>query len=172
MNIRGLFVIALIMALFSACAQRDCPERHFSVISVDGGISAHILEYLGRNQDVRIPPRIGDLPVTSIGAHAFQQRNLTSVSIPHSVRYIGTLAFAFNQLTSITLPSSLVFIGEEAFRDNQLRGLSIPPGVTSIGDGAFVWNHELSSVTIPAATILHAAWWEGPFDPGVMVTRR
>lgn len=66
-----------------------------------------ITGHVGSNSAVRIPPQIQGMPVTHIGGLAFQERNLTSVSIPNSVTSIGNAAFWNNLLTSVTLPSSV-----------------------------------------------------------------
>lgn len=78
-----------------------------------------------RRQDLRIPPQIFGLPVTSIGVMAFRNGRLTSVTIPDSVVSIGFQAFASNQLASIDLPDNVTSIGEYAFAGNQLASITI-----------------------------------------------
>ena len=157
-----VFGIALMaMTVFSACAQRFCPESDFEVELVEGGGSVRIVRYVGNSFDVRIPPMIGGSPVTHIGEGAFAGMNwdydgeewivghqLTSVTIPDSVTYIGTYAFGWNQLTSVTIPNSVRTIGWGAFDSNQLANVYIGNNVTSIGGSAFFRN-KITSVTIP-----------------------
>ena len=57
--------------------------------------------------------------------------------IPNTVKIIGTCAFEDNQLTSVTIPNSVTSIGDWAFRKNQLTSVTIPNSVTSIGTNAF-----------------------------------
>jgi hypothetical protein len=98
--------------------------------------------------DLVIPATINGSSVTSIGGNAFQNNQLTSVTIPDSVTSIGDVAFQNNQLTSVTIPDSVTSIGVFAFADNQLTSVTIPDSVTSIGEAAFQ-NNQLTSVTIP-----------------------
>jgi len=155
----GIALVA--MVTFAALAQQNCPESDFRAVPIDGGRAVRIVEYLGDNWTVRIPPRIRDLPVTHIGVNAFQRRNLISVTIPNTVTHIERAAFLGNQLTSITIPNSVIYIGgsaqyvsgrgviaEGAFGDNQLASVTIGNSVILIGGGAFRGN-RLSSVTIP-----------------------
>ncbi len=50
---------------------------------------------------------------------------------------IGGNAFENNQLTEVTIPSSVTSIGSYAFSGNKLTKLTIPSSVTSIERGAF-----------------------------------
>ena len=65
---------------------------------------------------ITIPSMIDGLPVTSIGAEAFESNDLTSVTIPNGVTSIGAQAFlGCVELSSVTIPASVVSIGEGAF---------------------------------------------------------
>lgn len=77
-------------------------------------------------------------------------KELTSITIPDSVKYIGGLAFCgCTALTSITIPDSVTYIGEEAFCNcTALTSITIPNSVTSIGDAAFS-ETKLTSISIP-----------------------
>jgi len=84
------------------------------VVLEDG--TAGITGYLGDETALVIPSVVDDLPVTAIGAYAFEYAALTSVVIPEGVTVIDCEAFAAaSALKEITLPSTLREIGEEAF---------------------------------------------------------
>jgi len=122
-------------------------ENEFLIIPLDGG-TARIIQYNGIRQTIRIPPQIQGMTVTEIGNEAFQNKQLTSVTIPNSVTIIGVYAFPNNQLTNVTIPNSVTVIGDWAFYQNQLTSVTIPNSVTVIGEAAFNHN-QLRNVTIP-----------------------
>jgi len=146
MNKKLVLALTVMVAVaFAACAQHD-HERYFEAIPIDGGRSVAIVEYLGNNRTVRIPPRIRNLPVTHIGEGAFRERNLISVTIPNSVTSIGWAAFEGNQLTSVTIPSSVTHIGDAAFQFNQLTSVTIPFATLAAADatwGGGAWRNGI-----------------------------
>jgi hypothetical protein len=109
-----------------------------------------ITGYKGNNKNVVIAGYAwGDTTFISIiGASAFANKNLTSVSIPNGVIAIGDRAFYGNQLTSVSIGNSVTTIGRWAFYGNRLTSVSIPNSVTTIGESAFDRN-QLTSVIIP-----------------------
>jgi hypothetical protein len=124
--------------------------------SRDGGFgiivcnkTLEIAGYWGTAAELVLPEEINGLPVIAIGGWAFEENQLTGVTIPSSVTAIGDRAFAGNNLTSVTIPDGVTAIGDYGFTGNQLTGVTIPPSVTAIGDRAFVYN-PLTSVTISA----------------------
>jgi len=90
-----------------------------------------------RVADLVIPNTIWGDPIVSIGADAFRNAGLTSVTIPGGVISIGANAFANNSLTSVTIPDGVISIGANAFANNSLTSVTIPNSVTSVGPRAF-----------------------------------
>ncbi len=88
--------------------------------------------------------------VTAIGYEMFNDcTNLTSVTIPDSVKMIGGNAFSDTGIRSIDLPESLENIGYMAFSGcKYLTNLVIPDSVTTIEDFAFIDCNALTSVTL------------------------
>ena len=89
--------------------------------------------------------------VTSVDDAAFQYCQLTSVSLPNTIKSIGSYAFANNSLTSITLPTSLETIGDGAFCYNDIKHVSFPNGLKTIGANAFSFNMNLYDLWIPSS---------------------
>ncbi|MDR1119812.1 MAG: leucine-rich repeat protein [Dysgonamonadaceae bacterium] len=100
--------------------------------------------------------------VTSIGEYAFTYcRNLTSITIPESVKTIENNAFLDCGLKSVTVPGSVKTIGSGAFYGcSSLTSVAILEGVRTIGNSAFRDCSSLTSITIPESvtTIEHYAF--------------
>ncbi len=112
--------------------------------------------------------------VTYIGAYAFSNSGLESISVPESVtkiaqqtfyqcmdlkeitlpkslKHIGPMAF-YNcaSLNSIEFPDGVTEIGKQAFYTCVLlKNVVLPNGVTTIGEGAFAACNSLEKITIP-----------------------
>ena len=95
------------------CAQAEELECNgFTYTLSDAG--AVITGYTGVETDLTIPDAIDDgTPVTEIDRNAFyQNKTLTSLTIPSSVKSIGNYAFwGCDQLSSVTLHEGLLSIG-------------------------------------------------------------
>ena len=88
--------------------------------------------------------------ITRIPNYAFgQQKNLTSVSLPSTLKSIGDYALDYGAFTQITLPESLETIGEGAFIGSQFSKIILPKSLTDIGNFAFQECKNLSSIVIP-----------------------
>jgi hypothetical protein len=91
-----------------------------------------------------------DSTLNSIGANAFQNTSLPSITIPNTVKSIGTSAFSSaKSLTTVTFAqgSQLEIIGNYAFWWTKLTSIEIPASVKSIGDYAFQNATSLTTVT-------------------------
>ena len=89
--------------------------------------------------------------VTTIGAYAFNYLEVTSVSLPGTLKTIGNHAFKYCQnLTEIAIPSSVTRIDDYAFTCcTNLMKINLPKGITKISDGTFNYCSHLSGITIP-----------------------
>jgi len=140
--------LLMLLASFTAHGQQYDNERDFKTEKTSDGKSVVIMGYLGKNTTINIPPQIQEMPVIGIGKDAFNNKNLTGVTIPDSVVSIGQAAFAFNKITSITIPNSVTTIERGAFSNNQINSAIISNNLTSININVFR-NNQLTSVTIP-----------------------
>jgi hypothetical protein len=143
----------MVMMAVSAFAQKYDAESDFVVKESGDGVI--ITAYQGKKKKISIPPKIQGKPVIGIyGSNeqeaigVFQNKGITSITIPDSVISIGRRAFRENKLTSFVIPNSVTTIGDAAFMENQLTSVTIPDSVTTIGNSAFSRN-SLTSVVIP-----------------------
>jgi hypothetical protein len=134
----------------------------FKTVVVNGQVT--ITDYTGSVKDVRIPDRINGFPVTSIGAAAFWDNRLTSVTIPDSVTSIGDQAFDTDvtiiqngRTISGTQDGLFYILLNETIAIWQYTGdaenVHIPDSingfpVTTIGEAAFAFT-ELTRAIIP-----------------------
>ena len=85
--------VLLVMLLVLSSSALGAEEGDF--VYERAGVGARVTGYRGSGGAVVIPERLGSLPVTSIGNHAFYGRTgLTSVTIPNSVTRIEYSAFS------------------------------------------------------------------------------
>src|SRR5574344_1888850 len=110
-----------------------------SVTSIKGGAfndnklsdeAAFIYKRTDTNND-----GIAEVDNTTLVSYGGAKRD--NVIIPSNVTSIGAFAFYQNQLTSVTIPDSVISIGDFAFSHNQLTNATIGSGVTTIGSNAF-----------------------------------
>ena len=92
--------------------------------------------------------------VKSIGSHAFQGcSSLIEVNIPNGCAVIGTETFeSCASLSKITIPASITDLGTNAFKDCiSLKSITFEKNsaLTSISNGAFSGCKSLTSITIP-----------------------
>lgn len=101
-----------------------------------------------------IPSVINNLPVTAVNASADREGGVKNEAVeeiifPEGVEFIGSLVSdAFPNLSSVTLPKTLKKIGDYAFYGTQLLKVDLPPALEDIGSFAFA-NTGITSLEIP-----------------------
>lgn len=91
--------------------------------------------------------------ITNVPDWAFAEYgNLTTVSLPSTLKSIGNASLEECAFDKIYLPEGLETIGDYAFQMGQLTAVCIPSTVTSIGTVAFQENENLTSVGCYAST--------------------
>jgi hypothetical protein len=81
---------------------------------------------------------------------AFSGTNITSITIPSSVKKIGDYAFySCQNLLTVTIPAGVMSIGNQAFYGcSGLDSIAIPASVTTIGNYALENCTNLTSITV------------------------
>ncbi|WP_299678057.1 leucine-rich repeat domain-containing protein [uncultured Dokdonia sp.] len=174
-----LLIIICITSITNALQAQDTFTRDDLNYEVTSTVFPFTVKVTGRatsTSNIIIPPTVindgTNYRVTTIGAAAFDQIQLDSVSIPNTVTTIEAIAFRLCGLTSLTLPDSLISIGEAAFAANSLMGtLIIPNSVETIASGAF--SGAFSSSTNISLTIGNSVTsiGESAFSGGIGVSR-
>jgi hypothetical protein len=122
-------------------------QAQFTYTVNDGYVT--ITGYSCPDGPIVIPGMINGLPVAVIGFGAFENCDLTSVTIPDSVITIGPHAFASSSLTSVAIPSSVRLIGDAAFEVcRNLTTVTIDNSPTSIGERAFNGCRRLTDMAL------------------------
>jgi hypothetical protein len=90
--------------------------------SINNNDEITIHGYLNNKKDIKIPPYFEienkKYKVTKIGSGAFEDAELTSITIPNNVEEIWYDAFRDNKLTEVIIPNSVKFILDDAFDGN------------------------------------------------------
>lgn len=115
-------------------------------------IGTYLFAYLPSDCEFNLPLR-----TKSIGAYAFKDKDITSITIPENVTSIGN--YAFQNCTSLTEinfagNSKLATIGNYAFANTAITSFVVPATVTSIGEYAFAYTKDCTSVTFAAGSAL------------------
>ncbi len=73
--------------------------------------------------EVSIPAQIDNINVTTIGANAFNNKGITSLTMSAGIVDIGDYAFANNTLTTLTIPGTAQSYGTGSFSHNNLTNV-------------------------------------------------
>ena len=89
--------------------------------------------------------------VTEIGASAFSEKKVKSVTLPMGLKSIGDNAFMSSAISEISIPATVTNIGKGAFSNiPTLKTISVPNSVKTIGHSCFVACTGLTEVKLPA----------------------
>ncbi|MBR6089588.1 MAG: leucine-rich repeat domain-containing protein, partial [Anaerolineaceae bacterium] len=137
-----LFVFMLILVWVRGALADDLSKRsrdgYLYIIKEDGTVE--ITGYVGNGGAISIPEKINEVPVTSIGEHAFlYNESLTEVTVPGSVETVNDLAFEnCHSLRVIRFSEGVRSIGYGfAYCCWELQTVSFPDSLTSLGDSPF-----------------------------------
>ena len=108
----------------------------------------------GTTGQVTIPGTAGGYTVTGIGGLGFLNlRNITSVSIPNTVKDIGYAAFeGCTGIEAMTIPNSVTDIQSDAFSYcTNLKAVTLPNSVGRLSDYLFYGDVALTAIDIPSS---------------------
>jgi hypothetical protein len=120
---KKLFLIGAVFMVLAAAAFAQ-NEADFET---DG--NGTITKYVGWDTKIVIPANIGGKPVSAIGEAAFSKLELTSITIPNTVKTIGASAFSNNKLTNVVIPEGVTSIGTNAFSGNSITTVTLGANV-------------------------------------------
>lgn len=124
--------------------------------------------YTDVSTDVVIPSEIAGLPVTHMRSHteySGTDRDITSITVPNTVKYIGFNFYAYRALKEIVLEDgNTEYTTENGILFNkdktmlmyappavELEEYTVPDTVTEIHGGAFEFSTTLKKINIPAS---------------------
>ena len=103
------------------------------------------------NQHDTITRVVVEEGITGIGVYAFFDCvNISSISFPHSLRFIRECAFWFNdKLKTVEIPEGVIYIGESAFHQcTALESISIPASLAVLDGNPFIYCFALTQINI------------------------
>lgn len=124
------------------------PHPNYSV-TVNSANMLSITRYEGAGGTVVVPSDIEGIPVTCIGANAFNGRtDLMGITLPNSVTTVEDGSFwNCTSLTNVMFGAGVASIGYSVFQNcTSLTCVTLPASVTNIGGGAFSDCYSLTSV--------------------------
>ncbi|MGA2750209.1 MAG: leucine-rich repeat protein [Verrucomicrobiota bacterium] len=142
-------------------------EDEYGFTTNAGGIT--ITYYAGLGGALAIPPTITGLPVTGIGAYAFEGAGLTGVTIPATVTSIGNGAFKSCPLANVTIPAGVTRIGLDPFGDcPSLTAIEMEVGNADYSsvNGVLFTKSQTTLIQYPAGLVGSYAIPEGVVDIG------
>ncbi len=148
-----LFVLALggaVYLLLSATKPEPTAEGHYTYSIADGAATITACD-TSLSGSVTVPSHLGGFPVTVIASHAFKNcRNISTLSIPDSVREIQMYAFEnCSDLISVNIPASVTNIDGEAFSNcTKLSGIWVDKKNTAYSSDSYgvLYDKELSKL--------------------------
>lgn len=102
---------------------------------------------------------ISNTDITILPASAFQKAKFETIVLPDGLVEIGNSAFNTSQLTSITIPSTIKSIGYDTFANcPQLTTANIEANLTEIPSGMFCECRKLTTVNLPENITSIGGW--------------
>ena len=152
-SISIMLVLSILAGLFAMCGVTAFAEDdilNYLTYKIDNGKVTIMGCDKSISGDVVIPDTIEGYPVTSIFEGFYNCKNITSVTVPDSVRIIGEGSFSScDNLKTINLGNGITRIEQFLFSGCiSLESIEIPDNVTEIGLAPFSDCRSLESIKI------------------------
>lgn len=118
-------VVLLVFAIWVGFGTEkiEASENDYEFQEVSDGVE--ITKYVGNDEEVTIPNKLGGKSVVGISGYAFMNKGLTKVKLPETLRSIGNYAFERNQLTHVEIGKYVMSIGHAPFLKNPLEQIIV-----------------------------------------------
>ena len=150
-----LVIAAVIVTVLFSCNKKPTYTQGL-VYTLDESTGGYMVEGVGSASSAHliIPPTVNGLPVTAIGAEAFQYCDfITQITIPDSVVAIGNLAFYGTGYykNNDNWDREALYIGKHLIKVNEQKtgSLVIREGTVNIAACALYECKNLTRVTVP-----------------------
>lgn len=165
MKTRFLFVIMLMTAVVTASARISKGKAGLNAqwefdgsgtLTISGTGDVNLTDYRKKMGTVLGSLDVADIKTVVVGegitsvAGLYNLDNLTSVTLPSSLRVIGNGAFSgCKSLSNITIPGGVKVINQYAFSTCGLTEVTLNEGVERINQDAFSSCQQLRHITLP-----------------------
>ena len=139
-------ILVMIVSIIPYWVETD--DKIFMFKEVDGGVE--IIGLKIPKEVTRIPSRLNNQTVISIGAQAFIRQNVKDVYVPDTVKSIGDYAFFNSNLETIRLPED-VLLGEAVFAYTSITEIELPNNMVHMPNNLFYGAVHLTSIEIPGS---------------------
>ncbi len=138
-------------------------EGDFEYSLINNDTELQVVSYVGEDTDIVIPSEaigteheeIAGKKVTAIAQAAFYYDDLTSVTLPDTIKIINSHVFYENyNLTEVNLSecTNLVYIGYNAFQGTAITNLTLPASLQAMGGDVFYDCNSLTTVDMSQCT--------------------
>lgn len=156
-----LLLVSIIFGIFSLSAFTgsavvEIIDGDFSYVK-NSDNTYSLYNYYGEEKDITLPSTVFNRKVTSVYAHAFENSQLTSVTIPDNYLKIEENAFyGCESLASVKISSTVTEIGNMAFGSCAALAevdFADANSLTLLGYSAFSGDTALKSVALPSSLL-------------------
>lgn len=147
MSRRGLIMFLSIAAIIGAIVFRITQSTKEKNAKENEATSATCFKLTGSRidgyyynlcgKDVVIPSNVAGVEITVIGESAFENLQITSVTLPETLIKIEQFAFNKNNIEKVVFPEKVTYIGKNAFSNNKLTSIEFKSKKVEFGETPF-----------------------------------